>query len=154
MTSKTIDSIDMLGKMILIREFDELAIKLRTQGKIYGAVHPYVGQEAVAVGVCANLTNADLWLNLSWKDAPSYNVGAAKYVHDNLKPGLHVKFENSNEVWNYQFQQAQDSLAEATALKIHSNNGYGACGRPSSGQCFRYASVCPSPSRSKRSACP
>jgi TPP-dependent pyruvate/acetoin dehydrogenase alpha subunit len=36
-----------------------LAIKLRTEGKIYGAVHPYVGQEAVAVGVCANLTNAD-----------------------------------------------------------------------------------------------
>ena len=53
------DLIEMLRKMILIREFDELAIKLRTAGKIYGAVHPYVGQEAVAVGVCANLTNAD-----------------------------------------------------------------------------------------------
>ena len=49
----------LLRKMILIREFDELAIKLRTAGRIYGAVHPYVGQEAVAVGVCANLTNAD-----------------------------------------------------------------------------------------------
>src|ERR1041384_6299195 len=59
MISSTSDSIDMLRKMILIREFDELAIRLRTQGKIYGAVHPYVGQEAVAVGVCANLTNAD-----------------------------------------------------------------------------------------------
>jgi TPP-dependent pyruvate/acetoin dehydrogenase alpha subunit len=59
MTSKTFDSIGMLRKMILIREFDELAIRLRTEGKIYGAVHPYVGQEAVAVGVCANLTNAD-----------------------------------------------------------------------------------------------
>ena len=59
MTSNTPDLIDMLRKMILIREFDELAIKLRTAGKIYGAVHPYVGQEAVAVGVCANLTNAD-----------------------------------------------------------------------------------------------
>ena len=42
--------IEFLRKMILIREFDELAIKLRTAGKIYGAVHPYVGQEAVAVG--------------------------------------------------------------------------------------------------------
>jgi TPP-dependent pyruvate/acetoin dehydrogenase alpha subunit len=49
----------MLRKMILIREFDELAIKLRSAGKIYGTVHPYVGQEAIAVGVCANLTNAD-----------------------------------------------------------------------------------------------
>ena len=55
MASNTMDAIGMLRKMILIREFDELAIKLRTSGKIYGTVHPYVGQEAVAVGVCANL---------------------------------------------------------------------------------------------------
>jgi pyruvate dehydrogenase E1 component alpha subunit len=59
MISDTPELIGMLRKMILIREFDELAIKLRTGGKIYGAVHPYVGQEAVAVGVCANLTHAD-----------------------------------------------------------------------------------------------
>jgi TPP-dependent pyruvate/acetoin dehydrogenase alpha subunit len=59
MISNTPDLIDMLRKMILIREFDELAIKLRTGGKIYGVVHPCVGQEAIAVGVCANLTNAD-----------------------------------------------------------------------------------------------
>jgi TPP-dependent pyruvate/acetoin dehydrogenase alpha subunit len=49
----------MLRTMILIREFDERAIALRVAGKIYGAVHPYVGQEAVAVGVCANLTGRD-----------------------------------------------------------------------------------------------
>src|SRR5215472_2815395 len=49
----------MLRSMVLIREFDELAIQLRVAGKIYGAVHPYVGQEAVAVGVCANLTPSD-----------------------------------------------------------------------------------------------
>ena len=59
MTSNTPGLINMLRKMILIREFDELAIKLRTEGKIYGVVHPCVGQEAIAVGVCANLTNAD-----------------------------------------------------------------------------------------------
>jgi len=59
MTSNTPGLINMLRKMILIREFDELAIKLRTGGKIYGVVHPCVGQEAIAVGVCANLNNAD-----------------------------------------------------------------------------------------------
>ncbi len=59
MTSNTPELINMLRKMILIREFDELAIKLRTGGRIYGALHPCVGQEAIAVGVCANLTNAD-----------------------------------------------------------------------------------------------
>jgi len=51
--------VQMLRTMILIREFDERAIALRTAGKIYGAVHPYVGQEAVAVGVCATLTVRD-----------------------------------------------------------------------------------------------
>ena len=51
--------IEMLYRMILIREFDERAIRLRTAGKIYGAVHPYVGQEAIAVGVCATLKRTD-----------------------------------------------------------------------------------------------
>jgi TPP-dependent pyruvate/acetoin dehydrogenase alpha subunit len=59
MHQETPDLVAMLRKMILIREFDELAIKLRSAGKIYGTVHPYVGQEAIAVGVCANLTPAD-----------------------------------------------------------------------------------------------
>jgi TPP-dependent pyruvate/acetoin dehydrogenase alpha subunit len=53
------EMVRMLRTMILIREFDELAIKLRVAGKIYGAVHPYVGQEAVAVGVCSALTVRD-----------------------------------------------------------------------------------------------
>src|SRR5881409_1479936 len=51
--------LQFLRTMILIREFDELAIRLRVAGKIYGAVHPYVGQEAVAVGVCSALTVND-----------------------------------------------------------------------------------------------
>src|SRR5512139_2751293 len=59
MRQETPDLVEMLRKMILIREFDELAIKLRSAGKIYGTVHPYIGQEAIAVGVCANLTHAD-----------------------------------------------------------------------------------------------
>jgi pyruvate dehydrogenase E1 component alpha subunit len=50
---------EMLSTMILIRDFDERAIQLRLAGRIYGAVHPYVGQEAVAVGVCANLAVTD-----------------------------------------------------------------------------------------------
>ena len=59
MTQILPNPVELLRQMILIREFDELAIKLRTAGKIYGHVHPCVGQEAIAVGVCANLTNAD-----------------------------------------------------------------------------------------------
>jgi len=59
MTVETPELARMLRTMILIREFDELAIALRVAGKIYGAVHPYVGQEAVAVGVCSTLTVRD-----------------------------------------------------------------------------------------------
>src|SRR5947199_10830315 len=45
--------------MIMIREFDVLAVELRTAKRIYGALHPYVGEEAVAVGVCAALRPTD-----------------------------------------------------------------------------------------------
>src|SRR5438105_971834 len=51
--------VDMLRRMILIREFDQLAIELRKNRRIHGAVHPYVGQEAVAVGVCSALRVTD-----------------------------------------------------------------------------------------------
>jgi acetoin:2,6-dichlorophenolindophenol oxidoreductase subunit alpha len=59
MTPDSPQLVQMLRTMILIREFDERAIQLRVAGKIYGAVHPYVGQEAVAVGVCSTLTRKD-----------------------------------------------------------------------------------------------
>lgn len=50
---------DLMRTMLLIREFDERAVDLRLHGSIYGVVHPYVGQEAVAVGVCAHLRIED-----------------------------------------------------------------------------------------------
>ena len=59
MTLDKAQLLSMLRAMILIREFDERAIQLRVAGKIYGAVHPYVGQEAVAVGVCTPLAVTD-----------------------------------------------------------------------------------------------
>ena len=41
--------------MLLIRRFEEKAAELRMAGLIPGFLHPYIGQEAVAVGVCAAL---------------------------------------------------------------------------------------------------
>jgi TPP-dependent pyruvate/acetoin dehydrogenase alpha subunit len=49
----------MLGKMVMIREFDLLAIELRKARRIHGALHPYVGEEAVAVGACSALRVSD-----------------------------------------------------------------------------------------------
>jgi pyruvate dehydrogenase E1 component alpha subunit len=49
----------MYRQMVLIRHFEELALKLRVEDRIHGVVHPYSGQEAIAVGVCANLRVSD-----------------------------------------------------------------------------------------------
>ena len=46
--------------MLLIRRFEELAAELRMAGLIPGFLHPYIGQEAVAVGVCAALGRDDV----------------------------------------------------------------------------------------------
>jgi acetoin:2,6-dichlorophenolindophenol oxidoreductase subunit alpha len=49
----------MFRTMVRIREFEETAGRLAQQAKIPGAVHLYSGEEAVAVGVCANLNPTD-----------------------------------------------------------------------------------------------
>ncbi|QMU80235.1 thiamine pyrophosphate-dependent dehydrogenase E1 component subunit alpha [Streptacidiphilus sp. PB12-B1b] len=43
----------------LIRGFEERALALVRSGVIVGGIHPYIGQEAVAVGVCAALRPQD-----------------------------------------------------------------------------------------------
>jgi len=49
----------MYRRMVTIREFEEAAGRQAEQAKIPGAVHLYAGEEAVAVGVCANLEPTD-----------------------------------------------------------------------------------------------
>lgn len=44
----------------LIRRFEERAIELVRSGDIVGGIHPYLGQEAVAAGVCTALRPDDL----------------------------------------------------------------------------------------------
>ncbi len=46
-------------RMRLIREFEDRAAQLFAEGKIPGFVHLYAGEEAIGVGVCANLTDRD-----------------------------------------------------------------------------------------------
>ena len=51
---------DLYARMALIRGFEELALQLVKSGEIVGGIHPYIGEEAVAVGVCAALREDDL----------------------------------------------------------------------------------------------
>ena len=46
-------------RMIQIRLFEDKIGELFLAGEIPGFVHLYVGEEAIAVGVCANLTPQD-----------------------------------------------------------------------------------------------
>ena len=47
--------LDMYRTMFMIHSFELKAAELFAAGRIPGFVHLYVGEEAVATGVCANL---------------------------------------------------------------------------------------------------
>jgi TPP-dependent pyruvate/acetoin dehydrogenase alpha subunit len=50
---------EMLKRMVTIRRFEEEVKRLYRAGEITGAIHLYIGQEAVAVGACAALRDDD-----------------------------------------------------------------------------------------------
>ncbi|MDR3364741.1 MAG: pyruvate dehydrogenase (acetyl-transferring) E1 component subunit alpha, partial [Clostridiales Family XIII bacterium] len=45
--------------MVRIREFEETARSLMLEGKLGGFLHLYSGEEAIAAGVCSELSDAD-----------------------------------------------------------------------------------------------
>lgn len=51
--------LEMYRTMLKIRKFEEVAVKGAAEGKIPGFIHLYIGEEAVATGVCTNLRNDD-----------------------------------------------------------------------------------------------
>jgi len=51
--------LDLYEKMLLIRKFEERVSQLFAEGEIPGFVHLYLGEEAIAVGVCSNLRKDD-----------------------------------------------------------------------------------------------
>ncbi len=51
--------LDLHHRMVRIRQFEERAGRLMEEGKIPGALHLYVGEEAVASGIMQHLSNND-----------------------------------------------------------------------------------------------
>ncbi len=47
--------LDMYRRMVTIRTFDQRAMEEFHKGNIWGSLHTYIGEEAVAVGVCSAL---------------------------------------------------------------------------------------------------
>jgi 2-oxoisovalerate dehydrogenase E1 component len=51
--------VQLYRQMQLIRQCEEQLVKSHQRGLIHGACHTYIGQEAIAVGVCAHLRRDD-----------------------------------------------------------------------------------------------
>ena len=51
--------VEMYKTMLKIRKFEQVAMNTFAEGKIPGFVHLYIGEKAVATGVCANLKDSD-----------------------------------------------------------------------------------------------
>lgn len=62
----------------------------------------------------ANATGTEPWFNMPWDATDDYIRQFASYVQANLNPELRAHYEMSNEVWNWQFDQAQDAARSAT----------------------------------------
>ena len=80
--------VDLLRTMILIREFDLLAIELRKSRRIYGALHPYVGEEAVAVGACSALRATDRITSTHRGHGLFAHIGMERSVNPAILPQL------------------------------------------------------------------
>ena len=53
--AENMERLDMLKRMMVIREFERIIKELARTKVVDGAIHCYTGEEAVAVGVCAGL---------------------------------------------------------------------------------------------------
>jgi pyruvate dehydrogenase E1 component alpha subunit len=51
--------LDLHRRMMLLRRFEEAAARTYREGKIPGFIHLYIGEEAIATGVCAHLQQGD-----------------------------------------------------------------------------------------------
>ncbi len=58
-SNEVVRVLEMFRTMHLIRAFDHAAARAWHDGRVRGSVHQYIGEEAIAVGVCANLRRAD-----------------------------------------------------------------------------------------------
>ena len=54
------ESLTLFRQMLLIRHTEEALARCHQRGLIHGACHTYVGQEAIAVGVCSHLETEDV----------------------------------------------------------------------------------------------
>lgn len=69
----------------------------------------------IMVALC-NKLGVDGWFCIPHLATDDYITRFAQYVRQNLRAGLVAHYEYSNEVWNFQFEQAQWANREAARL--------------------------------------
>ncbi|MFH0795598.1 MAG: thiamine pyrophosphate-dependent dehydrogenase E1 component subunit alpha [Candidatus Omnitrophota bacterium] len=69
--------LDMYRKMKEIRHFEDTVYFMFLEGILPGTVHLYQGQEAIAAGVCANLTREDVILSTHRPDGHAIAKGVS-----------------------------------------------------------------------------
>jgi hypothetical protein len=88
-------------------------------GKPMGAAE-YRFASGVALELCilaSNLTKSDCWLCVPHRADDEYIRKMAEMTREKLDPGLKVYCEFSNEIWNWQFPQAQWMLKSRLAAE-------------------------------------
>ncbi|WP_293100102.1 cellulose-binding protein [Moorena sp. SIOASIH] len=114
--------INKIKKFQAIRFMDWMETNHSKQGewanrpKVDDASYAYGKGVPVEIMVkLANRIGADPWFNMPHQATDDYITNFAKIVKDTLDPNLTVYVELSNEVWNWQFQQANYALAQGQA---------------------------------------
>jgi len=112
----------LLADMVRIRRMEEKSAEMYGAGKIRGFLHLYIGEEAIAVGVCESLNNEDyitsahrghghclakgasvdkMFCELLGKEAdvhvPGVDLLAVDHVVDDVLPGQLVLCEEEGE---------------------------------------------------------
>jgi len=70
------EMLQIYGQMLKLRRFEECIADLYHKGKVPSSAHLYIGQEAVAVGVCSNLRKDDYVLTTHRGHAHNLAKGA------------------------------------------------------------------------------
>src|SRR5215472_15511031 len=82
------DGVELYRRMLLIRHFEERVDELYRAAKMPGLAHLYIGEEAVAVGVCAALRDDDYITSTHRGHGHCRGKGASVHVADQERGNL------------------------------------------------------------------
>ncbi|MEI6603418.1 MAG: hypothetical protein WCL54_08015, partial [Clostridia bacterium] len=97
--------------------------RLPTDASQAGTIRGQNGGCYEYIAALANLTGKDIWINVPSNASDDYILQMATFFKNNVNAGINIYVEYSNEVWNWQFSQAQNNIARASADPV-ANGSY------------------------------